>query len=50
MLVLWTRYCAGKLGIMKFLPVSENEAIPEQVDYAEWETKAIAMYLDRHNL
>ena len=50
MLVLWTRYGAGKLGIMKFLPVSENEAIPEQVDYAEWETKAIATYLDRHNL
>jgi hypothetical protein len=50
MLVLWTRYGAGKLGIMKFLPISENKNVPEQVDYAEWESKAIATYLDRHNL
>jgi hypothetical protein len=49
MLVLWTRYGAGKLGIMKFQPVSENEP-PEHVDYAEWESKAIAAYLDRHKL
>ncbi len=50
MLVLWTRYGAGKLGIMKFQAVSENEPIPEHVDYAEWESKAIAAYLDRHEL
>jgi len=48
-LILWT-YGAGKLGIMTFLPVSKNEPLPEHVDYAEWESKAIAAYLDRHNL
>jgi hypothetical protein len=50
MLVLWTRYGAGKLGIMKFRSVFENEPVPEHVDYEEWESKAIAAYLDRHNL
>jgi hypothetical protein len=50
LLVLWTRYGAGKLGIMKFQPVSEGEPIPEHVEYAEWESKAIAAYLGRHNL
>ena len=50
MLVLWTRYGAGKLGIMRFLPISKNEPIPEQVDYTEWESRAIAAYLDRHKL
>jgi hypothetical protein len=50
MLVLWTRYGAGKLGILKFQPVSENEPVPKHVDYAEWESKAIAAYLDRHKL
>jgi hypothetical protein len=50
MLVLWTRYGAGKLGIMRFLAVSTNESMPQPVDYAEWESKAIAAYLDRHNL
>lgn len=50
MLVLWTRYGAGKLGILKFQPVSENEPVPVNADYAEWESKAIAAYLDRHKL
>lgn len=50
MLVLWTRYGAGKLGILKFQPVSENEPVPLHADYAEWESKAIAAYLDRHKL
>jgi hypothetical protein len=49
-LVLWTRYGAGKLGIMKFLSILDGEPVPEQVEYAEWESKAIAAYLDRHNL
>ena len=35
MLVLWTRYGAGKFGIMRFPPVSKNEPVPEHVDYAE---------------
>jgi hypothetical protein len=50
MLVLWTRYGAGKLGIMRFLAVSENDPVPEHVDYTEWESKAIAAYLHRHKL
>jgi hypothetical protein len=50
MLVLWTRYGAGKLGIMKFQPVAENEPVPNEVSYAEWEVKAIGAYLDRHSL
>lgn len=50
MLVLWTRYGAGKLGILKFQPVLENEPFPERIDYAEWESMAIAAYLDRHKL
>jgi hypothetical protein len=50
MLVLWTRYGAGKLGILKFQPASENDPDPKHVDYAEWESKAIAAYLDRHKL
>ncbi len=50
MLVLWTRYGAGKLGILKVQPVSEKEPVPKHVDYAEWESKAIAAYLDRHKL
>jgi hypothetical protein len=35
---------------MRFLPVAKNETVPEHVDYAEWESKAIAAYLDRHKL
>src|SRR5439155_7665096 len=42
MLVLWTRYGAGKLGIMRFLAVPKNEPAPDHVDYAEWESRAIA--------
>jgi len=49
-LVLWTRYGAGKLGIMKFQPVAENEPVPNEFDYAQWEVKAIGAYLDRHSL
>jgi hypothetical protein len=49
-LVLWTRYGAGKLGIMKFQPVAENEPVPNEVNYAEWEAKAISAYVDRHSL
>jgi hypothetical protein len=29
MLVLWTRYGAGKLGIMRFVAVSKNEPVPD---------------------
>ena len=50
LLVLWTRYGAGKLGIMKFQPLAENEPVPNDVSYEEWEAKAIGAYLDRHGL
>ncbi len=48
-LVLWTRYGAGKLGILKLKPVRDDD-IPVTTDYYEWEGKAIAAYLHRHNL
>ena len=47
-LVLWTRFGAGKLGILKMKPVRENDTPVD--DYKEWEGKAIAAYLHRHNL
>lgn len=50
LLVLWTRYGAGKIGIMKFQPMSENDPASDHAVYAEWESKAIAAYLDRYNL
>lgn len=50
MLVLWTKYGTGKIGIRQFRPLSKEEAIPEDIEYAEWESKAIAAYLERHNL
>jgi len=48
-LVLWTRYGAGKLGILKLKPVREDDAAVAD-EYEEWERKAIAAYLHRHNL
>ncbi len=48
-LVLWTRYGAGKLGILKLKPVREDDT-PVADEYEEWEGKAIAAYLHRHNL
>jgi hypothetical protein len=48
-LVLWTRYGAGKLGILRLKPVPEDG--PSVADeYEEWEGKAISAYLHRHNL
>jgi hypothetical protein len=49
MLVLWTRYGAGKLGILKLKPIREDDT-PVADEYEEWEGKAIAAYLHRHNL
>lgn len=48
-LVLWTRYGAGKLGILQIKPVPEQDT-PVANEYEEWEEKAIAAYLHRHNL
>lgn len=48
-LVLWTRYGAGKLGILELKPVREDDT-PLADEYEEWERKVIAAYLHRHNL
>jgi len=48
-LVLWTRYGAGKLGILRMKP-TENGAAFDGDDYEDWEGKAISAYLHRHNL
>jgi hypothetical protein len=48
-LVLWTRYGAGKLGILRLKPLLEDDASMAG-DLEEWERKAIAVYLRRHNL
>lgn len=48
-LVLWTRYGAGKLGILKLKPVRDDDS-PVADEYEEWEGKAITAYLNRHNL
>jgi hypothetical protein len=51
-LILWARYGAGKLGISRFITVEEQAAKPtaEADDFIGWERKAIANYLQRHNL
>lgn len=50
MLVLWTRYGAGKLGILQLRPMQGEDDIPVVGEYEEWEGKAIAAYLHRHDL
>ena len=47
-LVLWTRYGAGKLGILRLKPLPEDRST--KVEYEEWEGKAIAAYLRLYNL
>jgi hypothetical protein len=49
-LVLWTRYGAGKLGILQLRPMQGEGDIPVVSEYEEWEGKAIAAYLHRHDL
>jgi hypothetical protein len=49
-LVLWTRYGAGKLGILQLRPMQGEDDIPVVGEYEEWEGKAIAAYLHRHGL
>ena len=48
-LALWTRYGAGKLGILRMKP-TEDGATFDGDDYEEWEGNAISAYLHRHNL
>jgi len=49
LLVLWTRYGAGKLGILRMQPVRSDDT-PVTDEYQEWEGKVIAAYLRRHDL
>jgi len=49
LLVLWTRYGAGKLGILRLQPVRDDDT-PVTGEDQEWEGKAIAAYLHRHDL
>ena len=49
-LVLWTRYGAGKLGILQLRPIRADEDTPVTGGYEEWEGRAIAAYLHRHSL
>lgn len=49
-LVLWTRYGTGKLGLLQLRPVREEEDTPVAGEYEEWEGRAISSYLDRHEL
>jgi hypothetical protein len=49
-LVLWTRYGAGKLGILQLRPMQGEDDIPVVGEYEEWEGRAIAAYLHRHGL
>ncbi len=51
-LALWTRYGAGKLGILRIRPVIES-ADPLSVDghdYDDWEDIVIPEYMHRHKL
>jgi hypothetical protein len=48
-LALWTRYGAGKLGILRVKPAPEDSAQVAN-KYEDWEGRAIAAYLHRHNL
>jgi hypothetical protein len=49
LLVLWNRYGAEKLGILRLQPVQGQDS-PITDEYQEWQRQAIAAYLRRHNL
>ena len=49
-LMLWTRYGAGKLGIERLKPVPDGKDNPAAHEFEEWEGKVIAEYLHRHDL
>ncbi len=48
-LILWTRYGTGKLGIVRFKPTSESAAL-EDDSCEDWERVVIYAYIDRHKL
>jgi hypothetical protein len=49
-LMLWTRYGTGKLGIERLKPVPDGKDDPAAHEFEEWEGKVIAEYLHRHDL
>ena len=48
-LLLWTRYGAGKLGILRMKP-APKDGRPLDEEFEDWERKAISAYLHRHHL
>ena len=48
-LILWTRYGTGKLGIARFKPTSESATLEDDL-YEYWERVVISAYVDRHKL
>ena len=49
-LVLWTRYGTGKLGIERLTPAPDGRDHPAEPEFEEWEGTVIAEYLHRHDL
>ena len=49
-LVLWTRYGTGKLGIERLTPAPDGTDHPAEPEFEEWEGTVIAEYLHRHDL
>jgi hypothetical protein len=49
-LMLWTRYGTGKLGIERLKPAPDGKDNPAAHEFEEWEGKVIAEYLHRHDL
>ena len=49
-LMLWTRYGTGKLGIERLKPAPDGKDNPAAHEFEEWESKVIAEYLHRHDL
>jgi hypothetical protein len=49
-LMLWTRYGTGKLGIERLKPAPDGKDNPAAHEFEEWEGKVIAEYLNRHDL
>jgi hypothetical protein len=49
-LMLWTRYGTGKLGVKRLTPAPEGKDNPGAHELGEWERKVVVEYLHRHDL
>jgi len=51
-LALWTRYGAGKLGILRvrLMKQGDDPRSVDERDYDDWEHKVIPQYMNRHKL